>query len=439
MLACLASAGTASAADFQVDRTQDTLVNGCTLGNTDDCTLRGALDAANTNPGTDSISFEASLGTLTIATPLTPPSQPVVVNAGTSGARIVGGGGYSCAGSLYAIDLTNPAATGSQLRNLPISNVCNRAVKSDAVLPTVRIGPRRGDGSLPITGTGDGTVADIFTTSSSGGVGDQEATQLKQTGVAVVNGGFAFNPTPELGASDLVTAYVSGGPATTSNFAVRAGVPADISSPTLIRAVAVSNSRVRADFSESISQASLGPADFSISMGVSGRSPTATTSFANSVFIDVSNAWKTGEAGSLSLSGSGVVTDLIGNEIVGAPGTPVYAGPGDIEPPRVTSIRISPSKICKSVRRGCRRTATRMRIGVSERARITTTVTRVSTRRSKEILSFRDRLDPGVTFIKIKNSMVGRRLPRGRMIVTVVAEDVSRTFSDPAETYFNVR
>lgn len=437
------AAGSASAATFTVDSNGDTsAVNACTDAIANNCTLRAALTAADGNdnqPAADDIFFAGpGVITLTSSTPLPTVAEPVRINAGGLDVKVQGSDTYVAAcgpGTGFALDLTNPAASGSWVRGLAVNSVCGRAIKSLVTAPTVRIGPRRGDGTLPVTGSGPATAtaADIFTTSAS--LDDREAVTFKAA-VPVANGSFSYLPSPEPPSDALYTATVTD-PSGTSTFAARAAVPSDITSPSFVRAVATSQSQVRLDFDEPVSQGSLDSADFSLTMANLPRPVTGATAFGTSVFVNTAQPWQTGEGGYLSLAGSGAVTDLAGNEILGGPAAKVYAGPGDLEKPVIRSLSISPSKICRTVRKGCKRTTAKLRVSLSERARITTTVFRASFK-PRKILGFRDKLEAGVSWVKIKNTMVGRRLPRGRMVVTVVAEDVARATSDPAETIFEV-
>ncbi len=430
--------GSAFAATITVDRNDDPGVTACT-GDPNDCSLRGAVTQANTLSGSDTIEFAATAIAPVLDSPLPPLTFLTSITRGGSLFPVIKGTpsyASSCGPSDFALTFNSPAANGSSLRGIPIYDVCGRAVSSPVSAPTVRIGPRRGDGTLPVTGTGpvSATWADIFTTESS--AGDNEATVFKAA-VPASGGSFSYLPSSEPVAGDLYTATATDSSGT-STFAARAAVPADIDSPLFVRAVGVSQSSVRLDFNEQIAQGSLAPADFALTVSNVPRPVTAATALGTSVFLDTAQPWLAGEAGFVSLAGSGAVTDLAGNEILGGPSAKVYAGPGDLDKPVIRSLRVSPSKICKSVRKRCKRTRTKMRISLSEKARITTTVTRAAMK-PKKILSFRDKLEAGVSWVKIKNTMVGRRLPRGRMVVTVVAEDVARSTSDPAETIFEVR
>jgi hypothetical protein len=414
--------------------------------NSPGCTLRGAISAANDNGSavTDAIVFAGDdTIELDTAQPLPSPTTPVTVNAvAVSGEVVVSGGAtYQSAcladAGLHAIDLTDPGAAGTSIRGVVFNDVCGRAIKSALNAPAVRVGPRRGDSSLPVTGSGSGSATSVDVYLADAADADREASAYVAS-PAVSGGNFTYYPSPEPTASALYTATYTDA-STTSSYAARAAVPADIVSPSLIRAVASGQSRVRLDFNEPIAQGSLDPADFALTMSNVPRPVVAAAASGNSVLLDSGQPWKTGEVGFVALAGIGAVTDLAGNEVLGGPSGRVFPGGGDFERPVIRSLQISPGKICKKKRRGCKRTATRMRVSLNEKARIRTTIVRASTSRPRKILSFRDRLEAGVSWVKLKNTMVGRKLPRGRMVVTVVAEDVARNFSDPGETIFEVR
>jgi CSLREA domain-containing protein len=441
-VACSAAfaAEPAAAATFTVNNTGDG-AGSCPAT----CTLRAAINAANAHdndPGVvDLIEFSGS-GTITLgsASPLPTPDEPVTIDAGSSSVEVTGGATYVAAclsdSSLYALDLTDPAASGSSVRRVAFNGVCGRAIESTLAAPAIRVGPRRTDNTLPITGNGSGSATAVDLYNADAGDADGEASSFFAA-TSVAGGAFYYLAPVEPTPGTLFTAtFTDAG--STSSFAARTAVPSDIASPTLLRALAVSRYTVRVDFSEAISQASLSPADFALSMGGSARPVTAATAIGNSVFVDTSVPWKAGEAGGVNLTGAGVVTDSVGNEILGAPSTRVYPSTGKTDKPVVRSLSIRPGKICKKKTRKCKRTATRMRVSLNEPARITTTIVRAQ-RKPKQIVRFRDKLDEGVSWVKIKNEMVGRKLPRGRMVVTVVAEDVARNTSDPAETIFEVR
>jgi hypothetical protein len=113
--AVLGLAPAASAASFAVDTTADTAATAgeCTSPSSTDCSLRQAIDAANTNtdPTTiDSITFNSNVtGTITLGTELLV-SEPVYVNGPGANVLTISGGGVT---RMFDIDMNGA-------NNLPI-------------------------------------------------------------------------------------------------------------------------------------------------------------------------------------------------------------------------------------------------------------------------------------------------------------------------------
>jgi CSLREA domain-containing protein len=79
------AAGSAQAAalTYTVDSTADTNLTTCNVATANDCTLRGAINAANANPGTDTIDFAipgTGVQTITSSTALPVITDPVTIN-----------------------------------------------------------------------------------------------------------------------------------------------------------------------------------------------------------------------------------------------------------------------------------------------------------------------------------------------------------------------
>ena len=115
--------------------------------------------------------------------------------------------------------------------------------------------------------------------------------------------------------------------------------------PAIVNAVAVSLTDVRVYFNEAVDPASIQPTDFSLTMADSERPVTAASAGGNVATISSSSAWFNGEAGSLHLSGPGVIADTNGVQSTQTDPVKVGAAPGDFIPPTVQNLRISPSKI----------------------------------------------------------------------------------------------
>jgi predicted outer membrane repeat protein len=110
--AVLGLAPAASAASFAVDTTADTgaTAGECTSASSTDCSLRQAIDAANTAPNPvglfDYITFNSDVtGTITVGSELLI-SDPVYINGPAANALTVSGGGTT---RIFDIDLAGPS------------------------------------------------------------------------------------------------------------------------------------------------------------------------------------------------------------------------------------------------------------------------------------------------------------------------------------------
>ncbi|MBK5230068.1 MAG: hypothetical protein JJE27_02735 [Thermoleophilia bacterium] len=342
--------GAVSAAIFMVDSPLDTDVGSFNVATHSDCTLRDAIKKANVDSGRDVILFDPNSLPLTIMLdkPLPAVKYPLTINASGDAVTVSGSPAYHtdyCPGSEYALDLTAPAASGSTVYGLPMYSLCDRAIRSNVQEPTISVGPRRFDGTLPVSGSSSGgDRVDLFFADDPA-TGEHEGDDFFYKAVAT-GGVYSFPPSPELTPGQTLTATASG-PLGTSGFAQRVRVPDDIVSPTLVDAVAVGKSRVRLDFSETVAAGSAAPSEFSLSVGNLLRPVTAASPYGNSIFLDTSLPWQTGEAGSVATTGAGRVTDLTGNELFGQPAAPVFAGPGELDQPVIGSFRFSANRVCR--------------------------------------------------------------------------------------------
>lgn len=427
------TAGHAGAATYAVSKTADTNDGTCDV----DCSLREAVVAANASLGADVVNFASSLA-VELDSPLPTVTETLSLNAGSSGATVHGTAGYAatyCAGSSYALDLSDSGAVGSTVLKLPIYAVCNRAIKSAVVAPSFSVGPRRYDGTLPISGSSPGGETVDFFAADGPTTGTKEADDYTTT-VTAVAGVFSFTLGTEPTPGQKLTA-TSSGASGTSNFATAVTVPDDVTSPVLTAAVAVGNSRVRLDFSEPVSPASVVPAEFKLSMGNLDRPITAAAASGNSVFLDTNLPWNTGEAGNMTTTGTGRVTDISGNELIGLPATTVFAGPGELDAPVIGSMRFSSNRFCQRVTAKCKRGKTLILISLNKPARVIFNIYR-GTVRGKQMVTFVKRLDAGRNRVKFTATVSGRLLPATGMTLRATAYDVARTPSAPLETIFRV-
>jgi hypothetical protein len=437
--------GTATAAVYKVDSAADSNLNACLLATPADCTLRGAINKANLNAGDDEIQFDSTALPLTIVLddPLPVVTQRLKIDAAgvnvpVTTVTVSGSAAYHtdyCLAGDYALDLTDPAAAGSNVYGLPMYSLCDRAIESNVPAPTISVGPRRFDGTLPVSGSSSGgDRVDVFSAGDPA-TGEHEGDDFLYA-IGAIGGVHSFVPIPEPTPGQLLTATASG-PSGTSGFAQRVRVPDDIVSPALVDAVAVGNSRVRLDFSETVAAGSVAPSEFSLSVGNLLRPVTAAAPYGNSIFLDTSLPWQTGEAGSVATTGAGRVTDLTGNELFGQPGAPVFAGPGELDQPVIGSFRFSANRVCRTVTKRCKRGTTFILITLNKPARVIFNVLR-GTLHGKVLVTFVRRLDAGRNRARFTSTVSGRRLQPKVFTLRATAQDVARTLSTPVETPFRV-
>lgn len=424
----------ASAATFEVDTASDSgALDACTVADAD-CSLRGAITAANAaGSGPHDITFAAGYS-IEIGSPLPAFERRIVVDAGALPVTVRGDGGYSCAGSDYAFDLTDPAAASSAVRRIAVAEVCGRAIGSNVAAPSLRVGPRRADNTVSISGSFSGGVVDIYRADAPAS-GAEASSFLNAAGVGP-DGSFSYQPPVEPTPGQRFVA-VGTGASGSSRVSNPVDVPADLTSPTPLNAVAISNSSVRIDFSEPVHPSTIPAAAFTVSMGGVGRPITNVYAWGNSVVIDTGAAWNTGEAGALGITGAVRVTDNEGNEVLGAPQLTIYAGPGEVLAPAIRNFRMSPAKLCQKKTRTCRREYTYAYVTLNKDARVIFKVYR-GARRGSEVVTFVRRLKAGRTRVKVASTLSGRRLSATSYTLSAVAQDSARSLSAPADTKFRV-
>lgn len=436
VLGLILQAATAGAATYTVDNGGDSGAGGstCTVS-PNDCSLRQAIIKANGDGAPDAIDFVSGLTTITLTAPLDGITNSVAIDGGGV-VRVVGDANFAinCLPGYYAFD-TSAAAV--QILGLAIYNVCGRAIYSTTPTPTIQVGPRRADNTVPISGSAvDGSV-EIFRADSPAASG--EGLSRFKTGLTASGGGYAWVPPSTPATSEKFSSIVSSSGGRTSTFSAPASAPADLTSPTLQRAVAISNNTVRLDFSEPISSAVAGMTGaFALTVGGANREVTNVGVDGSSVYVvSVTTPWNTGDAGSVSLTGSGRVIDTTGNEIIGNPATTVYAGPGELTSPTIVKLKASPTKFCQRATRKCtKRQQTYLYFNVNKRSRVVFTVRRA--KGAKFVVQYVHYYDPGTVKSKVTGTMNGRRLPATNMTVEVVAQDNARNFSAPVKANFKV-
>jgi CSLREA domain-containing protein len=432
LLFCAVAAASSGAAGYVVDSTADTAGPSACTGAPSDCTLRGAISAVNADVTPDTITFNAPITSLTIGTPLPAITNKLTINGG--GVTVVGSGAYAtnCLPSDYAFTTTGAEV---ERNNLPIFNVCGRPVATGLTPPTIQVGPRRADNTVSISGTGAAGTTEIYRSDSP--AGPEEATSSLQSLISPT-GAFSYTPLTQPTPSERFTATSTDGNGRTTGFATRASAPSDLTSPTLINAVATSNNSVRLDFTESIGQSATGAlAAFGLTMGAANRQITSVNAYGNSVFVgSATTPWATGEAGTVNLTGNGRVTDTTGNEVLGTPTLKVYSGPGEINVPVASRYRANPLKFCQHKTKKCKRGQTYLYLNLNKASRVVFNVVRASNRAF--VVRFVHKLPVGTSKMRLSGTVNGRTLPATNLIVQAVAEDAARNKSVPVDAPFKV-
>jgi hypothetical protein len=190
---------------------------------------------------------------------------------------------------------------------------------------------------------------------------------------------------------------------------------------------------VRIDFSETLSGGGAVASAFALGMANVDRPLVGVSASGNSIYLDSGLPWATGEAGAISLTGNGRVTDIAGNEVLGQPTAPVYAGPGEINGPVISNFRLSPNRFCQRATKLCKRASTYIYITLNKPARVIFKVARGTAHRS-ELVTFIHKLKAGTNKVKFNAVVSGRTLPATVLTIRATAEDVARTLSPPVDT-----
>ena len=122
------------------------------------------------------------------------------------------------------------------------------------------------------------------------------------------------------------------------------------------------------------------------------------------------------------------------------PGQPPAGGAGD-DPPRIGSVRVSPTSLCARRTRRCRTVAGRLRFRLSEDASVRARIelVRAARRRARGsarlVRSMSFSAEAGSQSVRLS----GRRLRAGRYRAVLVATDGAGNESAPARAHFSVR
>jgi CSLREA domain-containing protein len=460
----LALAPSAFGANFLVNSEGD-VGDATPDGTCDSCTLREAIDEANATGNDDSITFagtvhdiviastldvdppgERSLtisdaqGDVTITETALPSTDPLLDFGNNSDSskvdRVIftrtGGVGIQIESGAQDIWITRSPIYGAGIEPIKLIAFANRGVAPPTRL---KVGPRQADGSLPVTANAAWGVLELFK-------GDPRAS-APTTFVADSRNGtgdFNFTTTPELQPGDKVAATVrygndSGTWNSTSAFSQTATVPLDIVSPVLLGASGTSQSQVRIQPSEPIDPGSVQLSDFRLDIAGQNRPITSGTVIGGGqqILLNSSSPWRAGEAGFVSLTAAGALADQSGNVNTQANTVRVAASPGDLVPPAISSFRISPTRMCLTKSRRCRRPGMTVTFIASEEGEGTLEALRGRGRRARryDVKAGRNRL-------RFDGRFRGRKLRAGRYQMHFTMEDIvgNEAQQTPLKTFY---
>jgi hypothetical protein len=286
---------------------------------------------------------------------------------------------------------------------------------ADVGAPQVRVGPRRSDGTLPVTGnTGNPGVVELFR-------GDPATGPQQFAADAESPGPFALLLGVEPSPGEKISATYTDQIGDTSPFATTT-TPFDTVSPSLLGGVASSLSAVRVQPSEPVDPSSVQAEDFTLHMAGTERAVGGVdvAPDGSSLTLFSSTAWRNGEAGTVTLKAPGAVTDIAGNQSLQPQTARVGGAPGDFIAPAVTSLKVSPkSRICISKGPRCQKPGTTVSFISSEDGEAIYTFVR-----GKRTLGQRRfAVEPGRNRIRFDGRLRGRKLTAGAYKLYVGVED----------------
>ena len=293
----------------------------------------------------------------------------------------------------------------------------------------LRIGPRRADGTLPLTGTGSGTV-EVWSgdPSSAGAPSFVDAFS--------VQGDFTYNFASEPAPGSVLAASLTSA-AGSSEFATVA-VPADTGSPGAAFARALDTSNVRVDFTEPLDPASVQPSDFKLTMAGADRPIAGAAASPDGRFVTLtSSGWKAGEAGYVEITAVGAFSDQSGNAMLSAPRLRVAAAPGDFVAPLGSRLKVTPRSICLTRARSCRKPGMTIKFISSEQGKA-----RLLIKRSDKTVGSRlySGIVPGQNTLKFNGRLGSRKLRAGRYrLLMYVQDQVGNVTDQPPIVLFTVR
>jgi hypothetical protein len=353
------------------------------------------------------------------------------VVAGGSGATISGGQIHGNGGDGVLIGGQNNTVTHVTLYGNGGKPIATAPGANGGIAPpqNLRIGPRRADGTLPLTGNASGTV-ELWSGNPSSGSAPGFADSFS------AGGDFTYNFPAEPQPGSVFAASVTGGSGS-SEFATVA-VPSDVSSPVASFARALDTANVRINFTEPVDPVSVQKEDFKLTMAGAVRAISAVSVSPDGTFVTLtSSGWRAGEAGYVDLTSPGAVSDSAGNAMLSAARLRVAAAPGDFIAPLGSRLSVSPRTICLTHGRNCRKPGMTIKFVSTEQGKA-----RLVIKRSNKTVGSRlySGIVPGLNALKFNGRLGSRKLRAGRYRLLIYPQDQVGNVTDrPPLTLFLVR
>jgi hypothetical protein len=356
------------------------------------------------------------------------------IDANSDGASISGGTIHNNSGSGVAITGQNNSVShvvfyGNGGKPIAVASGANGGIVPPQNL---RIGPRRADGSLPLTGTTtSGGTIELW----SGDPAGASPPSLLDTFSA--SGDFTYNFASEPQPGSVFAASLTSGGLGSSEFATVA-VPADIASPDVTFSRALDTANVRVDFTEPVDPATVQKEDFKLTMaGLDRPISAASVSQDGRAVILTSGGWQPGEAGYVQINAVGSVNDSAGNAMLSAPRIRVAAAPGDFVAPLGSRLSVSPKTICLTRARSCRKPGMTITFFSTEPGKATLLIKRSNVTMGKRLYPS---IVAGRNTLKFNGLLGARKLRAGRYrLLMYVQDQVGNVTLQPPITLFNVR
>ena len=364
-------------------------------------------------------------------------TSPEITGAAGDGLRIGGDGASVSGGRVHGNGGNGATITGQNDRLTRVTFWANggRAIATGpgangGISPpqNLRVGPRRSDGSLPLTGTASGTV-ELWT-------GDPSSTAMPSFLDAFsAAGDFTYTFPAEPAPGSVFSANVTNGGS--SEFAT-VTVPSDLTSPEAVTARALDTTTVRLDTTETIDPASVQKEDFALTMAGADRAIDAVAVGQDGRHVLItSSGWKAGEAGYVQVRAPGAFSDPTGNQSQSAPRLRVAAAPGDFIAPLGARLAVTPKTICLTRGSRCRRPGMTIRFQTTEPGKAALIVKRGNTVIGRRLYG---NVVAGANTLKFNGRLNARKLRAGRYRLLIYVQDMVGNVTDqPPITLFNVR